>query len=486
MSKKTYMLMAALLVCVSSLEKAGAQDMQPVGAPIQVECRNGVLLKGGNEITASMEMDLSDLHVKHNEAAVFVPMIVKGADTLRLPGVGVYGRTRWYQFERMNMRPLSGNDEISVQYNNRPKMLSYTQKVTYREWMNGSELIMLRTDYGCCGVDVDDFAPALVAGYNISNYDPVYRFQVAVPAKVKEREITGRAYIDFPVNRTELFPEYRNNPAELRKIIATIDSVRNDKDVTVKRIFIKGWASPESPWDNNTRLAKGRTETLKQYVQNLYSFPYNFIETDYYPEDWIGLREYVAGSYLTHRDEILMLIDNPTIEPDPKEWKLKSTYPEEYKFLLENVYPGLRHSDYTIEYTIRGYNDVDEIAEMMRTQPSKLSLNEMYLLAETKEPGSEAFDEIMETAARMYPADETALLNAAYAAMRRGDLAAAERYLTKAGFGGEALYARGVLAGLRGEYTRAMELMDAAAAKGNDGAALEKARLESVRNYVVR
>ena len=487
MNKKTYMMVAALFASMVPSVNAGAQAALSAGTPIEVECRNGVLLRDGNEITASVELDLSNLKVKNNEAAVFVPMIVNGPDTLRLRGVGVYGRTRWYQFDRLGMRPLSGDGETSMMYNVRPRTVNYTEKVPYREWMDGAELVMQRTEYGCCGVSAaGPYAQALLAGYNMMRYEPTFRFQTAIAEKEKTRELKGRAYIDFPVNRTELYPDYRNNPAELAKIIATIDSVRNDKDVTVKRIFIKGWASPESPWDNNTRLAKGRTETLKQYVRNLYHFPDSFIETDYYPEDWEGLRTYVASSALPHRAEILALIDDATLSPDPKEDKLKKSYPEEYKFLLQTVYPGLRHSDYTIEYTIRGFSDLDEIAELMRTQPAKLSLDEMYLLAETMDPDSEAFTEVMETAARIYPSNETALLNAAYAAMRRNDLSSAERYLSRAGNGAEVLYARGVLAGMQGEYTRAMSLMDSAAAKGHEAAVQEKAHLEAARKYVVR
>ena len=272
----------------------------------------------------------------------------------------------------------------------------------------------------------------------------------------KSRELVGKAYIDFPVNRTELYPDYRKNPVELAKIIATIDSVRNDKDVTVRRITIKGWASPESSWENNTRLAKGRTATLKQYVQNLYHFPEGFIETDYYPEDWFGLRDFVASSGLEHKNEILAIIDSD-MEPDPKEWRLKSTYPEEYKFLLQTVYPGLRHSDYTIEYSIRQFTDVSEIKDLLRTAPQKLSLNEMFLLAQTLEPGSEEYNNVFETAVRMYPMDEVANLNAANSAMSRNDLASAARYLSKAGNTDDAVYARGILAASKGDYAEAIQ-----------------------------
>ena len=85
----------------------------------------------------------------------------------------------------------------------------------------------------------------------------------------------------------------------------------------------------------------------------------------------------------------------------------------------------------------------------MLTQPQKLSLNEFYLPAQACSPGSDEFNEIFETAVRMYPEDTAANLNAANTAMQKGDLKNAEHYLRKAGESPEALYARGAYAGVR-------------------------------------
>lgn len=62
---------------------------------------------------------------------------------------------------------------------------------------------------------------------------------------VKMREMKGSAYIDFPVNRTEIHENYRSNYTELQKIRNTIDVVRNDADTRITSVFIKGYASPE-------------------------------------------------------------------------------------------------------------------------------------------------------------------------------------------------------------------------------------------------
>lgn len=454
---KTMIIAGAL--AMAPVMEAAAQETSPAGVGVEK-----VRMKRNDRLmSVGMELGLKTLELEGNRAAVFTPVLVNGQDTAALPPVGVYGRTRWYQYLRAGM-PLGGEEETSIRYSERPEAMEYRADVPYEEWMNGSELLLLRRDYGCCRLRLGEQTQP-VGGYREVIYTPEFRYVRPVASGVKHRELSGRAYIDFPVNRTEIYPDYRKNPVELQKIIGTIDSIRNDRDITVSSITIKGYASPEGSYTNNIRLAKGRTATLKQYVENMYRFDADFIKTDYEPEDWAGLRRYVEGSGLEHRAEILEIIDSG-MEPDPKNTKLQRSYPEEYRFLLQTVYPGLRHSDYTIEYTIRAYADVNEIAALLRTAPQKLSLEEMYRLAQTYEPGSDEWDEVFETAVRMYPGDETANLNAANAAMGRRDLKEAEKYLSQAGSSAEAEYARGVLKALQGDFEGAKAKVKEAQALG--------------------
>ena len=438
---------------------AGAQDY--CGMPVE----QASLQRADSMMNVKIDMTTANFKLSGNRAVVFTPAIVNGTDSLALRPLGFYSRDRWYQYLRSGNGPVSGENELPMRYSERPDQMLYAETVPYEEWMNGSELVLLRQNYGCCHHLISEEL-ARMAGYREVHYQPVFCYAQPVAAAAKTRELSGRAYIDFPVNRTEIYPEYRKNPTELAKIIATIDSVRNDPDVVVTAITIKGYASPESPWDNNTRLAKGRTATLKNYVQNLYHFDEGFILTDYEPEDWAGLREFVAGSNMTHKDQILALIDDTTIEPDPKELKLKTLYPDEYRFLLATVYPGLRHSDYTIQYMIRDFTDVNEIAHLLRVDPQKLNLNEIMLYAQTLQPGSDEYNEVFETAVVLFPSDPVANLNAANAAMQRNDMAKAQRYLEKAGDSPQADYARGVYEALQGNYDKATEYIEKAAAGG--------------------
>ena len=469
--KRYFFYIVALLLATS----AAAQEYCGMTVPAAMMKRQADLME------VKMQLKLSDFDLSGNRAVVFTPAIVGENDSLLLHPVGFYSRDRWYQYLRSGDGPVGGATEQSIRWSKRPDELAYNEIVSYEEWMNGATLVLLRHDYGCCHTLLDESQSPLT-NYNEVRYTPVFRYATNVAAEVKTRELSGRAYIDFPVNRTEIYPDYRKNPTELAKIVATIDSVRNDADVTVTAITIKGYASPESPWSNNTRLAKGRTATLKNYVQQLYHFEEGFIRTDYEPEDWAGLRAFVESSNIAHRAEILAIIDSD-MEPDPKEAKIKTTYPEEYKFLLTTIYPALRHSDYTIEYTIRSFSDTDEIGRLLHTQPQKLSLNEILRYVQTLEPGSDAYNEVFEIAVRLFPDDPTANLNAANSAMQRGDCERAAHYLSKAGDSAEAEYARGVLAAMQHEYDKAVDYIEKSRELGLEGTSAVIDHIKEVSEY---
>lgn len=166
------------------------------------------------------------------------------------------------------------------------------------------------------------------------------------------------------------------------------------------------------------------------------------------------------------------------MKPDAKEAKIKRTYPNEYRFMLQNFYPALRHTDYRIDYNIRTFSEADEIRRIMAEQPQKLSLNEFYLVAGKYEPGTDEFTDVFETAVRMFPNDEIANLNAANAAIRRDDFAMARRYLAKAGDSTEAVYARGALAVREKDYATARRYLSKAKEMGLEKAALTLKELD--------
>lgn len=463
--KRTIFILASLFV-TTIMAVAAAQTTTSIIPGVSVENFN--INRNGKYLTVTMDIDLSKLDVSSNRAVLLTPRLANGADSLDLPSVGIYGHRRYYYYIRNGISTISGETEKSFKASNKPEQVEYDNHIPYEKWMDGATLKFHRSDWGCCQALLAEYEGLL--GRHREAFFPELVFVQPKAEIMKSRSLSGSAYIDFPVDKTVIYPDYRRNTAELGKIQATIDSVRNDKDVTITSVWLKGFASPESPYKHNTDLAIGRTAALKKHIGQLYHFADSIIWTDYEPEDWAGLRRYVDQSNIDHRTEILAMIDSD-LEPDAKEAKIKRTYPDEYRFMLQNFYPALRHTDYRIDYNVRTFSDVEEIKRIIAEQPQKLSQNEFYLVAGKYEPGTDEFTEVFETAVRMFPNDEIANLNAANAAIRRDDFTTARRYLYKAGDSPEAVYARGALAVREGDIDTARKYLTKAKEMGLEKAA---------------
>jgi len=447
-------LFVTILALAFSFHCALGQNNYNVGVSDSRFARQGELM------SVDFTLDLTQLKVVSNRALLITPRVVGQKDTLELPSVGVYGHTRYYQYARARKGMISGEGEKSFRMSEKPETLSYSEVVTYAPWMENASLELLYREYGCCQFILAQNTEGL-AQYSEpdspASFCPEFLYVHPAAEVVKHRAISGQAYIDFPVNKTAIQENYRHNADELAKIRKTIDSVREDGDVSLTSLTIKGYASPEGKYSNNARLAKGRTEALKAYVNGLYHFGKDFIGTEYEPENWDGLRSYVEASTLPNKKAILEVIDG-SLEPDAKEKALAQKFPEAYNIIKENCYPALRRTDYKIDYQVRHYADANEIRSLINSRPQNLSLEEFYMAAQDLEAGCEEFNNIFETAVRMFPQDEAANLNAGVSALQCGNLKKAQLYLSRAGNSPEAVYARGVLAALEQDYSKADEL----------------------------
>ncbi|MBP3287844.1 MAG: DUF3868 domain-containing protein, partial [Muribaculaceae bacterium] len=260
MKKRT----ATILLCGVAMACAGQSASAASFAAPGVPASKMQMEQSGDYMKIDMLLGLKELDVKSNQAVLLTPVLVNGSDSMALPAVGVYGRTRYYQYQRSagdNM--ISGPSETFFKASQAPAEFDYSQVIPYKEWMNGADLVVRRDDYGCCRHLLASETDRL-GTYN-GPWFPELVYVVPAPKAQKTREIHGSAYVEFPVNVSRILPDYRTNSAELGKIIASIDTVKNDRDASVTSVWLKGFASPEGPWDNNVRLARERTASVKEY-----------------------------------------------------------------------------------------------------------------------------------------------------------------------------------------------------------------------------
>lgn len=464
----------AALMLVCGVYSASAQQILEGDATIS----NVKIGKVEDRMFVSMDIIPSGRwNVKSDRAVILTPMIENNDSSVFLPQVRILGRNQYLRHLRNISKDDLGNQIYQAA---KTQTIHYEVSLLYDDWMDNSVLI-LNEDFCGCTQTLLSSNKSLLERYVKPVFNPVFAYVVPKAESVKSRSESGQAYITFHVSKTYIDDTYLNNREELQKILNTIAIARRDKDITITGMQLKGYASPEGKYQDNERIAKGRTEALANYIRNLTEVTEYSITTSYEAENWKGLKEFIRRSDLSEKDDLLAIIDSPKFadNPDGREWKIKSTYPDTYRWLLTNCYPFLRRTDYRVEYTVRPFN-LEEAKKLIGSQPQKLSLQEMYNVAQTYEPGSESYNEVFETAVRMFPADETANLNAANSALQRGDTLLAKKYLAKAGESGEAILARGILAMMEGDTNAATALMLKAQGMGIEEATSNLEQIQAI------
>ena len=472
MKKKEITIITAGLL-LSALT-AGAQE---------IKIKDKIVEKADTSLVIGMTFDLDSLEVRGDRSIVCTPVIVRDDSIRPLTPVIINGRSRHILYERTG-RNLIENKEIELRRRNGEKQkVDYQTRTPYAKWMEKSEVALITDECGC-GWDSLQSTRSPLFAINLAEpivLKPFLCYQTPKVEAVKARAKEGSAFLDFPVNKTTIYPDYRNNPQELRAIRETVESVRNDKYATITEVYIKGYASPEGSYSNNAYLAENRAKALRDYVKGLYHFDQAAFTVDFEPEDWAGLEKRLETMSLPDKAELLAIIraDEPS-DLDKKEWKLKTLNGgTSYKILLRDVYPALRHSDYAVKYTIRNFT-VEEAKELLYTDPKQLSLSEMFQVAQTYEPGSRQYNEVFEIAVRMYPDDPVSNLNAANTAIGNKQLEQAKRYLSKSVDSPEKQLAEASIAMLEGDLDRAEQLLNPLKGKSGVSEAVDR-NLEQIR-----
>lgn len=251
-----------------------------------------------SSVTVDLTLDLHEINPGIDREVVFTPVMLsaEGTDSLELPQITVGGRNRYY----WHLRNDDADDASRLYRGGSKELVSYVQTVDFEPWMGQSTVEMRLESATCCNTPDRIIGPTRAGNVELARIDTrrpdlLAEFVYTRPADAGPviKQIEGKAFVSFVVNRTELKPDYMVNRREIAKILQSIDYVRNDSDATITHVHIKGFASPEGPYDNNVRLARGRTETLRRYVRDLYHFNDTTVTTSFDPEDWGGLRNYV-------------------------------------------------------------------------------------------------------------------------------------------------------------------------------------------------
>lgn len=482
------------------MRRAG-RHMHPMKGPVhhavKVVSYQSALV--GQTVDMDMMINYDGILLEPNEEFVITPYLVKGENKLWLAPVVIVGEKRYKELERghgLNANPsglmpyetvVLSRDYVremrrdarrnGVQWEvDSPNTVMYSASFSYQGWMDGAEI---RFDHVYSRRNVIAEYPSTI-GTLYNPMPPQVMFLVPEVEVVKARSETMTSRVVFQVNKTTVDMNIFDNAAELENIYKFTGRLTGDDKVKVTGIKLTGYASPEGSYNLNAKLSLGRVNAIRDLLQKRYpGIDKSLYTVNNVPEDWDSVRRWVAASDIRYREQVLDIIDN--YAADARDAKIRALDKgATYNMLLHEVYPGLRRTDYTIDYTVLPFT-VEEGKQVISTHPQYLSLNEFYQIALSYPVDSPEYEAVFVTALRYFPDDPVANNNMAAIALRKNDLKEAHKYLDKLTDFAGAHNNMGVLKALEGDFRAAEAHFRKAIEQGSREAKFNLDNLTSLR-----
>lgn len=428
--------------------------------------------------------------VPASQSVVLSPELVDTTSLRKaeLPLIFVNSRNQQIYFERDLKSEYPGALALRKK-NGQDLKIDYLRTVKYEPWMEKAVLKVRKLSCACSrqkprGEElVGALRPRPVETNAVAEKVNLFPVYLVPPAdkSVKVREEKGSAFINFVVNKWDILPDYMNNPTELQKIHNSVNIVRNDSNVTISKMVIEGYASPEGSNSHNLFLSEKRTEALNQYLKRIGTVKGIRMEARGKGENWEGFLKRLRSDRSIPQREKLLSIANANIDPDAKERRMRSEAGQGYTYVLRNIFPSLRCSNYTVVYTVRPFT-VEESEVVFETRPINLSLNEIYKLADKYAHDQQKYYSIIRKASLLYPNDTYINLTMAYLAIKKGEADEAAEYLSKVKKCPEKTMNEGLVAYLKGDVEKAIKLVEQAQKQGLKQASVQLEEFKKINN----
>lgn len=392
-------------------------------------------------------INVSSCRVTPARSFTFTP-VLRGTNYLRqLPPVVLSGGRR-YRFDKRekHLDPDIVFVQPYIRYVGRKAdridSVYFRYALPYEADMEQASFVMMRESKDCCKLDL--LGIDLIAA-NVMHPDtesdvkkientgctpcipciPMVSYLPPRLERIKQRWKEEVIRIDYPVNGFDVHPDFMQNAKELAKL----DSLMPSSDLAeISAIHIHGYASPEGPYANNEMLASNRARCFSDYMMEKYRLPSQVFTVKWTPEDWEGLVAMLRTEQPPHYQEVIDIIRTNGTFNGRERLLMQLHGGKVYMRLKQKQLMMLRRIVVKVNYNVRDVS-IEETAQLLHTAPSMLSLQEMYRLAWVYGPGTDEYREVYEIAAKQYPDDPVANINASSAIIMSGDFKQAHKYL---------------------------------------------------------
>ena len=372
------------------------------------------LQKNGKEVQLEMTLLFDELELSAQHALRIVPVLQSADGTHQQPldAIQLYGTQRYKVAQRANVLdqvPLTQQGDRLHTYRKHGETTPMDYRITlpYQRWMVDSHLNLEAQVVGCANCDAGSETLYLTQTLlPMPQWQPLYADVQPIPAEEKLHNDHFTAYIQFAQGRHDIRPALADNAKQLDAVFASLQQLTDDQRITLTRIDVVGYASPEGRAAYNQRLSDRRARSFVDYVAGrMPAIDRSLFHAEGRGEAWTQLQTQLAEAPLTDADALVQqAIDTPSradaIDRQLRQLPIGRT-------LLKEYYPRLRHITYSASYRVRPFT-IDEGRTLIDTNPRLLSANELQQVADSYLPDTQQYIAALQKAVNTYP-EQTAL-----------------------------------------------------------------------------
>ena len=247
--------------------------------------------------------------------------------------------------------------------------------------------------------------------------------QILEPSRYPENELTVKGEIALDDERhLARLSNKRFNAAVSDEIYRQLSDFLQVPGTSLSRLSLSGYGAPVGNYRGNELQGTARAMELKSYLLAMEGQAPATVDISWVAEDWDGIRSLIASSDFRLKDAAVDIIRNVEVSAGREKQVRMLDGGLLYSRLQQTVFPQVCRLEFTAVMRRDAVISPD-------TPVNALPLSDIWRTAQGFEKGSDDYNDLLDLAARLYPGNGVACINAAGVALMRGDLARAGELL---------------------------------------------------------
>ena len=433
----------------------------------------------GNLLRVQMRVSYSGNILNSGEMLNFTPVLKDAAQQQALSSVVINGKER-SRYEK-RQAALQNRQRQNIPVVSRDKrqgtyFFDYDTTIPYSDWMAGASLYIESEESGWTGRS-HLYEDKLIDQISLTTETAIAESVSSAPATPRKQEKAKPALTAAPRHWIPFLPLSAAIPVSEKTVNGTIaltgDCRTEQKDKTfceavaraisqdlsasdaiIVTLSLHGYGVPAGNYRRNEQRCAERAQLLKEHL--IATQAAKMVSVTWTAEDWQRIAMLVeADNNLILRSAALDVMQNIDITRGREDQLRMLASGKTYEQLSQRVFPQVQRIEYTATLQHRTATS---------TEPAELK--SLYRTASALPRGTSEFNDLIDVAARLYPDNAVAAINAAGVALTKGELDKAERYLSPWQTDARAYQNLGVLSLLKGDPAKAEVYLRMAEAQG--------------------